>query len=109
MAHPDTVVGDVAHHLGMSNSDLHGRAAGWANEREDIFIFFMTFPDRSDVVLVRRDDKLKRQIYWRIKDGMFSTTVLFQNGKATAVSGEEVYDKGGREILDLFYRASQTH
>jgi hypothetical protein len=92
----------------MSNSDLRGRAAGWANKREDILIFFMTFLDRSDVVLVRRDERLNRQIYWRIKDGAFFTTVLQQDGKLEAVSGE-VYDKIGMEILDLFYRASQSN
>jgi dipeptidyl aminopeptidase/acylaminoacyl peptidase len=108
MAHPDTVVRDVARLLGMSGSDLHGRAAGWANEREDMFVFFVTFPGRPDAVLVRRDDKLKQRIYWRIQDGAFSTTVLDQDGKVAVVSGE-VYDKGGREILNLFYRASQTN
>jgi hypothetical protein len=106
-AHADTIVGNVARLLGMSNSDLNGRAAGFANERKDIFIFFMTFPDRSDVLLIRRDDKLDRRIYWRVKDGAFSTTVLGEDGMVAVVSGE-VYDKSGMEILDLFYRASQT-
>jgi hypothetical protein len=48
-AHADSIVGNVAHLLGMSNSDLHGRAATFANERDDIFLVFVTFPGRSDV------------------------------------------------------------
>lgn len=106
-AHPDTIEADASRLLGMGNSDLDGRAAGWANERNDVLFFFVTFPDRSDVVLVRRDDKLGRKIYWRIKDGAFSRTALFQGGIAAVVSGE-AYDEGGMAILDFFYNHLPT-
>ena len=86
----------------MSNSDLHGRAATFANERDDIFLFFVTFPGRSDVLLVRRDDKLDRRIYWRLKDGVIAAIVLGQEGTLTVVSGD-AYDRGWMEILDYFY------
>ena len=106
---PAEIDGDAARLLGLGKSTLRGIAVGRTNKDADLAVYFVTLPGRSDVLLVRKDPKLDRTIYWRVKGGALSTTVQRQNGKLTVVSGE-VYDKAGMNIVNFFYdRAGEPH
>ncbi|HTV37491.1 MAG TPA: hypothetical protein VMF12_13745 [Xanthobacteraceae bacterium] len=101
-AGPVTIGGDVAHLMGLSNSDLSGFAATYGSDERGLFLYFVTLPRRPEVILVRKDIKLDRKIYWLVRNSALSTTVARLHEKVSVVYGA-VFDKAGMAILDNFY------